>query len=130
VVVDFLEGDPDRPLITGSVYNGINKPPYPLPDEKTKSTLKSDSSKGSGGFNEIRFEDKKGSEEIFVHGQKDCNIEIKRNDMITVGNFFSITCGKSQMTMDKDGNVTITGVKFDFEASDHIQISGKDVDID
>jgi type VI secretion system secreted protein VgrG len=130
VVVDFLEGDPDRPLITGSVYNGINKPPYPLPDEKTKSTLKSDSSKGSGGFNEIRFEDKKGSEEIFVHGQKDCNIEIKRNDMITVGNFFSITCGKSQMTMDKDGNVTITGVKFDFEASDHIQISSKDVDID
>ena len=50
--------------------------------------------------------------------------------MITVGNFFSTTCGKSQMTMDKDGNVTITGVKFDFEASDHIQISSKDVDID
>ena len=79
VVVDFLEGDPDRPLITGSVYNGINKPPYPLPDEKTKSTLKSDSSQGSGGFNEIRFEDKKGSEEIFVHGQKDYNTVIENN---------------------------------------------------
>ncbi|HME42128.1 MAG TPA: type VI secretion system tip protein VgrG [Syntrophorhabdales bacterium] len=79
VVVDFLEGDPDRPLVTGSVYNAINKPPYPLPDEKTKSTLKSDSSKGGGGFNEIRFEDKKGSEEIFVHGQKDYNIVVENN---------------------------------------------------
>jgi type VI secretion system secreted protein VgrG len=79
VVVDFLEGDPDRPLITGSVYNGVNKTPYPLPDEKTKSTLKSDSSKGSGGFNEIRFEDKKGSEEIFVHGQKDYNTVVENN---------------------------------------------------
>ncbi len=138
VVVDFIEGDPDRPLITGNVYHAINKPPYPLPDEKTKSTVKSDSSLGSGGFNEIRFEDKKGSEEIFVHGQKDCNVviehdkdqKIKHNDTITVDNFFSITCGKSQMTMDKDGNVTITGVKFNFEASDHIQISSKDIDID
>ncbi|HUJ89550.1 MAG TPA: type VI secretion system tip protein TssI/VgrG, partial [Syntrophorhabdales bacterium] len=79
VIVDFLEGDPDRPIITGRVYHGNNKPPYPLPDEKTKSTLKSDSSKGSGGFNEIRFEDKKGSEEIFVHGQKDYNTVIENN---------------------------------------------------
>jgi type VI secretion system secreted protein VgrG len=79
VVVDFLEGDPDRPLITGTVYNGLNKPPYPLPDEKTKSTLKSDSSKGGGGFNEIRFEDKKGSEEIYVHAEKDYNTYVKNN---------------------------------------------------
>jgi type VI secretion system secreted protein VgrG len=138
VVVDFIEGDPDRPIITGSVYHGNNKPPYPLPDEKTKSTLKSDSSLGGGGFNEMRFEDKKGSEEIFIHGQKDWNTviendkdqKITRNDTITVGNFFSITCGKSRMTMDKEGNVTITGLKFNFEAADHIQISSKDIDID
>ncbi len=122
VIVDFIEGDPDRPIITGRVYHGLNKPPYPLPDEKTKSTLKSDSSKGSGGSNEIRFEDKKGSEEIYVHGQKDWNTVIE--------NFLSITCGKSRMTMDKDGNVTITGTKFNFESSDHIQISSKDIDID
>jgi type VI secretion system secreted protein VgrG len=79
VVVDFLEGDPDRPIITGRVYHGQNKPPYPLPDEKTKSTLKSDSSLGGGGFNEIRFEDKKGSEEIYIHGQKDWNTVINNN---------------------------------------------------
>ena len=71
VAVGFLEGDPDRPLIIGSVYNADQMPPYTLPDEQTKSTLKSDSSKGGGGFNEIRFEDKKGSEQIFIHGQKD-----------------------------------------------------------
>ncbi|MCA9698402.1 MAG: type VI secretion system tip protein VgrG, partial [Myxococcales bacterium] len=57
VVVEFLEGNPDRPLVTGCVYNSTNTPPYPLPDEKTKSTIKSNSSKGGGGFNEFRFED-------------------------------------------------------------------------
>src|SRR5262249_38783132 len=56
VVVDFLEGDPDRPLITGVVYNGQAMPPYALPGEKTKSTIKTNSSEGGGGFNEFRFE--------------------------------------------------------------------------
>jgi type VI secretion system secreted protein VgrG len=60
VIVDFLEGDPDRPIITGRVYHGTHRSPYPLPQEKTKSTLKSNSSKGGNGFNEIHFEDKKG----------------------------------------------------------------------
>jgi type VI secretion system secreted protein VgrG len=70
VVVDFLEGDPDRPLITGSVYNAGQMPPYDLPAEKTKSTTKTDSSIGGKGFNEIRFEDKKDEEQVFVHGQR------------------------------------------------------------
>jgi type VI secretion system secreted protein VgrG len=82
VIVDFLEGDPDRPIITGRVYHGTNKPPYPLPDEKTKSTIKSDSSKGGGGFNEIRFEDKKGKEEVYIQAEKDRN-ELVKNDMST-----------------------------------------------
>jgi type VI secretion system secreted protein VgrG len=71
VIVDFLEGDPDQPIITGRVYNGTNKPPYALPANATMSTVKSNSSKGGAGFNEIRFEDKKDSEQIFVHAQKD-----------------------------------------------------------
>jgi len=79
VVVDFLEGDPDRPLITGSVYNADQMPPYELPGEKTKSTTKTNSSLGGKGFNEIRFEDKKGEEQLFVHGEKDADIRI-RND--------------------------------------------------
>jgi type VI secretion system secreted protein VgrG len=63
VIVEFLEGDPDQPIITGRVYNADKMAPYPLPDNQTRSTVKSNSTKGGGGFNEIRFEDKKGSEE-------------------------------------------------------------------
>jgi type VI secretion system secreted protein VgrG len=85
VIVDFLEGDPDRPIITGRVYHGTNMPPYPLPDEKTKSTIMSNSSLGGGGFNELRFEDKKGQEEIYLHGQKDWTIAIENDKNQTVG---------------------------------------------
>jgi type VI secretion system secreted protein VgrG len=85
VIVDFLEGDPDQPIITGRVYNGANMPPYKLPDEMTKSTIKSDSTKGGGGFNELRFEDKKGEEQIFVHGEKQLDIRIKKDRLEWIG---------------------------------------------
>jgi type VI secretion system secreted protein VgrG len=85
VVVSFLEGDPDRPLVTGCVYNSDAMPPYDLPAEQTKSTLKSSSSKGGAGFNEIRFEDKKGSEEVFMHAEKDFTRVVKNNDSLKVG---------------------------------------------
>jgi type VI secretion system secreted protein VgrG len=86
VVVQFEEGDPDSPLITGSVYNGVNKPPYELPAEKTRWGLKSRSSKGGGAsnFNELRFEDKKGSEEVYLHAEKDHNLFIKNNRTETI----------------------------------------------
>ncbi|HJL15188.1 MAG TPA: type VI secretion system tip protein TssI/VgrG [Sandaracinaceae bacterium LLY-WYZ-13_1] len=83
VVVHFLDGDPDRPLVTGAVYDGANPTPYPLPDEKTKSTIKSNSSLGGEGFNELRFEDAAGEEEIFTHAQKDYN-EVVENDHNTL----------------------------------------------
>jgi len=86
VIVEFLEGDPDRPIITGRVYNADAMPPYALPAEKTKSTLKSNSSKGGNGFNEIRFEDKKGSEQIFVHAEKDQEIRVKNDRKEHIGN--------------------------------------------
>lgn len=85
VVVEFLDGNPDRPLVTGCVYNGQNATPYKLPDEKTKSTIKSNSSIGSNGFNEFRFEDAKGREEIYLHGQKDWNIDILHDKGQTIG---------------------------------------------
>jgi type VI secretion system secreted protein VgrG len=85
VIVEFLEGDPDQPIITGRVYNAEQTVPYPLPAEQTKSTIKSNSSKGGGGSNEFRFEDKKGSEEIFLHGQKDWNILIENDKGQTIG---------------------------------------------
>jgi len=96
VIVDFLEGDPDRPIITGRVYHGINSPPYPLPDEKTKSTIKSDSSLGGGGSNEIRFEDKKGEEEIYLHGQKDWTIAIENDKNQTVGHDETLSVGNDK----------------------------------
>ena len=85
VVVTFLEGDPDQPLIVGSIYHGTNVPPYPLPDNKTRSTIKTNSSPGGGGSNELRFEDKKGSEEVYLHGQKDWTILIENDKNQTVG---------------------------------------------
>jgi len=86
VVVVFEEGDPDRPLIIGSLYNSENTPPYELPAERTKSTVKSNSSKGGGGFNEIRFEDKKGEEQVFIHAEKNQDIRIKNDEYEWVGN--------------------------------------------
>ena len=87
VIVDFIEGDPDRPIVTGRVYNGANKPPYDLPGEKTKSTLQSRSTKGAAAsnFNEIRFEDKFGEEEMFIQAEHDHNTVVKNNQTIKVG---------------------------------------------
>jgi type VI secretion system secreted protein VgrG len=86
VIVDFLEGDADQPIIVGSVYNADMMPPYELPKEQTKSTNKTMSSKGGGGFNEIRFEDMKGKEQIFIHGEKDEDIRIKNDRREWIGN--------------------------------------------
>ncbi|HWY56583.1 MAG TPA: type VI secretion system tip protein TssI/VgrG [Terriglobales bacterium] len=84
VIVSFLEGDPDRPIITGRVYNAEQMPAYTLPDEQTKSYIKSYSSKGGGGFNEFRFEDKKGSEQVFINAEKNLDIRVKNNEYETV----------------------------------------------
>lgn len=87
VVVSFIDGDPDKPLVIGSVYNGQNKPPY-LPNEPTKSTLKSQTSKAQEGavpgYNEFRFDDKQGSEEVYMRAQKDFNMYIQNNHDITI----------------------------------------------
>jgi type VI secretion system secreted protein VgrG len=236
VLVEFLEGDPDKPLVTGCVYNGKMKVPYALPEHKTRSTFKTDTHQGQG-YNELRFEDAKGEEEIFVHAQKDRNektlhnhteridnnwvqsvghnkaIEVTNNHdeviggnmtlsvgpssigqiisgtaaklaeglgglgralglpgmlnpgegnqtitieknkgetvgiasmeavgiskmtsvgktyHINVGTKMVITCGKSQISIDKSGYVKITGVRFNFSASGPVQINGKDIDL-
>ena len=83
VVVTFLDGDPDRPLIVGCVYNGDNKPPYDNNDA-TKNGIKSRSSKEDEGFNELRFEDKKGEEEVYIHAQKDMNEYIIHSQTTTL----------------------------------------------
>ncbi len=110
VIVDFLEGDPDQPIITGRVYNGNAMPPYPLPAEKTKSTIKSDSSKGGGGFNELRFEDKKGDEQVFIHAEKDFDLRVKQEAREFIGSDrHLIVSGDQRETVGADKHLRVKG---------------------
>lgn len=84
VVVDFLEGDPDQPIITGRVYNSAQMPPYALPDHKTRSVIKTHSSKGGGGTNEILIEDLKDNERILIYAQKDLHTRVLNDRVETV----------------------------------------------
>ena len=102
VLVRFLEGNPDRPLIAGAVYNGANPVPYALPDEKTKSTRKSASSLGSAGFNEVRIEDAAGMEELFIHAQKD-------EDLLTENDKEQHVRGHEDLRVTKDRQRTTEG---------------------
>ena len=110
VMVEFLEGDPDQPIITGRVYNAEAMPPYGLPDNATQSGLKSRSSKGGSGdnFNEIRMEDKKGSEELYIHAEKD-HTNITENDRSEdVGHDRSLHVGHDKSEkVDNDKTITI-----------------------
>ncbi|PSU87161.1 type VI secretion system tip protein VgrG, partial [Photobacterium kishitanii] len=78
VIVDFLEGDPDQPIITGRSYNATNQPPYELPAHKTRTVLRTETHQGDG-YNELRFEDQAGKEEIYVHAQKDVNVLVEND---------------------------------------------------
>jgi len=127
VVVSFLEGDPDRPLITGRVYNADQTVPYALPDEQTKSTLKSMSSKGGGGFNEIRFEDKKDSEQVFIHGQKDLDIRIEHDRKEWIGEDRHLIVTRDKMEqVQRDSHIDITRDQIEQIGRDHhVAINGK-----
>lgn len=101
VVVTFLEGDPDKPLITGCVYNSDNMPMY-AENEPTKSTIKSNTTKGGHGFNEFRFEDKKKYEEIYIHAQKDMNTVVEENRTLKINEIddqTDIYCGNRMVTL-------------------------------
>ena len=125
VIVEFLEGDPDRPIITGRVYNAEQMPPYPLPAEQTKSTIKSNCCKGGGGSNELRFEDKKGGEEIYLHGQKDWNIVIENDKNQSVGHDESLSVGNNRTkTVGVDQSETIGSNKTINVGSNHTETIG------
>jgi len=87
VLVEFFEGDPDQPIITGRVYNAQQMPPYTLPDHHTRSTFKSRSSKGGGSsnYNELRFEDLKGKEQVYLHAEKNMDVRVKEESREFVG---------------------------------------------
>jgi type VI secretion system secreted protein VgrG len=110
VIVEFLDGNPDRPIVTGAVYNGESKPPYTLPDNATMSTIKSNSSKGGGGFNEFRFEDKKGSEQVFMHAEKDQDVRVKNDAKEWIGKDRHLhVIAKQYETVDSDKHTHVKG---------------------
>jgi len=145
VIVEFLEGNPDRPIVTGAVYNGESKPPYDLPDNATMSTIKSNSSKGGQGFNEIRFEDKKGSEQVFMHAEKDQDIRVKNDTKEWIGNDRHLIVKANQCELvEKDKHAHVKGeqlLKVDgdlgvavksnaitkVEGNDHLTVDGNHV---
>jgi len=85
VIVSFLDGNPDRPIVTGAVYNGVNKPPY---SSKTQSGIKTHSTKSgsAANYNELRFDDKKGAEQVYIHAEKNLDTMVENNETLTVDN--------------------------------------------
>jgi type VI secretion system secreted protein VgrG len=110
VMVEFLEGDPDQPIVTGRVYNAEQMPPYGLPDNATQSGIKSRSTKGGGdaNFNEIRMEDKKGSEELYIHAEKNHTNITEADRSEDVGHDRSLHVGNDKSeTIDKNKTITV-----------------------
>ncbi len=109
VLVEFINGDPDQPIVTGRVYNGENETPYKLPAKATQSGFKSRSTKGGGtkNFNEIRMEDKKGKEELYFHAEKNMTENVENDHSVSIGHDRSETI-KNDKTLTVDGKHTET----------------------
>jgi type VI secretion system secreted protein VgrG len=108
VIVDFLEGDPDQPIITGRVYNAARTVPFGLPGNATQSGIKSNSSKGGGGSNELRFEDLAGQEQVYLHAQKDEVIVVENDKTETVHRNEAVTIDVDRTeTVGHDETLTV-----------------------
>ncbi|WP_165677922.1 type VI secretion system Vgr family protein, partial [Metapseudomonas otitidis] len=101
VIVSFLEGDPDRPIITGRVYNAEQTVPYDLPANATQSGIKSRSSKGGtpANFNEIRMEDKKGAEQLYIHAERNQDIVVENDETHSVGHNRTKSIGNDEVAL-------------------------------
>lgn len=130
VLVVFLEGDPDHPVVMGSVYNPDHMPPYKLPDHKTVSTLKSRSTMkgGQGNYNELRFEDLKGKEQVYLHAERDKDERVKRESREWVGGHRHLIVHKSQLESVNGNKHSSVGGDFHFTTAGehHIHVK-KDV---
>ena len=153
VVVTFVNGDPDQPLVVGTVYNGDHATPYVQPDEKSKSTIKTRSTPNSEGYNELTFEDAAGEEQIIVHAQKDYDETVENNHSTTVhanqtnsidgnhsenvgqdqdlsvsGNRTKTVDGEETNTIGQQRETTVEGLEQDtFNASREVRVTGTDL---
>ncbi|MDD2004325.1 type VI secretion system Vgr family protein, partial [Pseudomonas putida] len=127
VIIHYVNGDPDQPMITGRTYCGDQLPPYDLPDHKTRMTIKSQTHKGEG-FNELRFEDELGKEEVFIHAQRDQNTLVNHNQSLSVGvdrtqqigQDESIAIGRNRLRVVKaNDTLKVGGGKNDLIAGDY-----------
>ncbi|CAI8830230.1 type VI secretion system Vgr family protein [Pseudomonas sp. IT-P291] len=143
LIISFLDGDPDQPIATGRTYRETNLPPYELPKHKTRMTIKSQTHKGAG-FNELRFEDELGQEEVYIHAEKDKNVHIKHDnttfvghnrkeevgndEQITIGNDQSHEIGRDhtfsngrdhEVTIGRDRSVRVGNNRYDTTTANH-----------
>lgn len=125
VVVTYLEGNPDHPLITGCVPNKLNPPPYPLPANKTKTVLRSRSSPASGGYNEVSIEDRSGQELIYLRAQRDLEQRVEHDSRLEVGNERRETIkGNSISLLEAQEQRTVTADrKVELKANDYLQVA-------
>jgi type VI secretion system secreted protein VgrG len=122
VLVDFLQGDPDQPVVIGCVYNGSSLPPYTLPNYATFSGYKSRSTQNGGQFNELRFDDKQGEEQLFIHAAKNQDIMVNHDCFETIG-------ADRHLTVKQDQFVKIDNNRFEDIGADHIEKIGKDFNL-
>jgi type VI secretion system secreted protein VgrG len=125
VIVSFLEGDPDQPLVTGRTYHAVNTAPYPLPEHKTRTVLRTQSHKADG-FNELRFEDEAGEEQIWLHAQKDLELLTlnDRTEEIRHDSFLKVQNDRIS-EIDNDDHHTVHGNRFEHtEGQQHLTVQG------
>jgi type VI secretion system secreted protein VgrG len=108
VLVDFIDGDPDNPIVVGALYNADQPPPFDLPPQQTRSGMKSRSSKGGGGYNEISIDDRAGEEEVVIHAQKDMNTRVENDQSAVVGHDRSVSVGNDEsISVGNDRTISV-----------------------
>ncbi|WP_338882206.1 type VI secretion system tip protein VgrG [Aeromonas hydrophila] len=125
VIVSFLEGDPDQPIVTGRTYHATNQTPYVLPEHKTRTLLRTDTHKGQG-FNELRFEDEASREQIYIHAQKDMDVVINHIHRQSVGLDQHLTVNQDQFQrVDRHSHRTVAQDDVEQIGQDHHQLIGR-----
>jgi len=124
VLISFLEGDPDQPLVTGCLHHAAHEVPYDLPANKTRSVFKTLSSPGGGGYNEVRIEDKKGEEQIYVHAERNCDENIEHDQKIRVGHerHDTVEANSYSEFQAEEHRTTHADRKSEIKANDHLTV--------